>query len=91
MALAPRPVGRLAHLLLSLRGGARRLSDSDHVTRLAFERITVTHPSKKRCSVKITTDGEVTRLQMPLEFRVSDDKPLLLLKPEPAVAEANRS
>jgi diacylglycerol kinase family enzyme len=89
-ALAPRPIGRLSHLLLSLRGAAGRLADSDHVTRLAFERITVTHPSKKRRSVKIATDGEVTRLQMPLEFRVSD-KPLLLLKPEPEVAEANRS
>lgn len=56
----------------------------------AFERIVVTHPSKKRKLVKVATDGEVARLQMPLEFRVSH-KPLLLLKPEPAVAEANRS
>jgi diacylglycerol kinase family enzyme len=90
VAIAPRPVGRLSHLLLSLRGAAGRLSDSDHVVSFSFDRITVTHPSKKRRRAKIATDGEVTRLDMPLEFRVSD-KPLLLLKPEPAVAEANRS
>ncbi|WP_250493234.1 diacylglycerol kinase family protein [Caballeronia sp. GAWG1-1] len=90
VAIAPRPVGRLAHLFLSLRGAAGRLSDSDHVTSFTFERITVTHPSGRRRRVKIATDGEVAWLQMPLEFRVSD-KPLLLLKPEPVVAEANRS
>ncbi|MDR5882575.1 diacylglycerol kinase family protein [Caballeronia sp. LZ032] len=89
-ALAPRPVGRLMHLWLSLHGAAGRLADSDHVTSLTFERIVVTHPSKKRKLVKIATDGEITRLQLPLEFRVSD-RPLLLLKPEPEVAEANRS
>jgi hypothetical protein len=50
----------------------------------------VTHPSKRRRPIKIATDGEITKLRMPLEFHVSD-KPLFLLKPEPAVAEANRS
>ncbi|SAK99454.1 diacylglycerol/lipid kinase family protein [Caballeronia ptereochthonis] len=89
-AIAPRPVGRLMHLWLSLHGAAGRLSDSDHVMSFTFERIVVTHPSKKRRLVKIATDGEITRLRMPLEFRVSD-RPLLLLKPEPAVAQANRS
>jgi diacylglycerol kinase family enzyme len=90
VAIAPRPVGRLMHLWLSLHGAAGRLSDSDHVVRFTFAHITVMHPSKKRKRIKIATDGEVTRLPMPLEFRVSD-KPLLLLKPEPAVAQANRS
>ncbi|BCQ25205.1 diacylglycerol kinase [Caballeronia sp. NK8] len=90
VAIAPRPVGRLMHLWLSLHGAAGRLSDSDHVVSFTFERITVMHPSKKRKSIKIATDGEIAKLRMPLEFRVSD-KPLLLLKPEPKVAEANRS
>ncbi|SAL12095.1 Putative lipid kinase [Caballeronia arvi] len=90
VAIAPRPVGRLMHLWLSLHGAAGRLSDSDHVVSFTFGRITVMHPSKKRKRIKIATDGEIARLPMPLEFRVSD-KPLLLLKPEPAVAEANRS
>ncbi|SAK97326.1 Putative lipid kinase [Caballeronia fortuita] len=90
VAIAPRPVGRLMHLWLSLHGAAGRLSDSDHVVSLTFERIVVTHPSKKRKPVKIATDGEVAKLRMPLEFRVSG-KPLYLLKPEPSVAEANRS
>ncbi|KXV13339.1 diacylglycerol kinase [Caballeronia megalochromosomata] len=90
VAIAPRPVGRLMHLWLSLHGAAGRLSDSDHVVSFTFGHITVTHPSKKRRWVKIATDGEIAKLRMPLEFRVSD-RPLFLLKPEPTVAEANRS
>lgn len=93
VAIAPRPVGRLAHLILSLHGAAGRLSDSDHVMSFTFDRITVTRPhasKAKRRRVKIATDGEIAWLDMPLEFRVSE-RPLLLLKPEPAVAEANRS
>ncbi|KMY85799.1 Transcription regulator [contains diacylglycerol kinase catalytic domain] [Candidatus Paraburkholderia calva] len=89
ITIGPRPVGRLAHLLLCLRGAAGLLSDSDHVTSFSFDRITVTHPSKKRRCAKIATDCEVMRLDVPLQFRVSDQP--LLLKPEPAVAEANRS
>jgi diacylglycerol kinase family enzyme len=97
VAMAPRPVGRLAHFALSLLGAAGRLADSEHVIRLEFDRITVARPSsgslRKRSAkrgIKIATDGEVTHLPMPLTFRVSD-QPLLLLKPEPGVAEANRS
>ncbi|AET91417.1 hypothetical protein BYI23_B008100 [Burkholderia sp. YI23] len=90
VAIAPRPVGRLMHLWLSLHGAAGRLSDSDHVVSFTFGRITVMHPSKKRKRIKIATDGEIARLPMPLEFRVSD-KPLWLLKPEPEAAQANRS
>jgi hypothetical protein len=40
--------------------------------------------------VKIATDGEVTWLNMPLEFHVAPE-PLFLLKPEPDIAQANRS
>ncbi|WP_248322512.1 diacylglycerol kinase family protein [Caballeronia sp. Sq4a] len=95
VAIAPRPIGRLAHLLLSLRGAAGRLADSDHVESFTFDRITVTRPSRGmrstgRRRVKAATDGEIAWLDMPLEFRVSE-RPLLLLKPEPDVAEANRS
>jgi hypothetical protein len=35
-------------------------------------------------------DGEVTHMQMPLEFRVGET-PLYLLKPEADVAAQNRS
>jgi len=93
VAIAPRPVGRLAHLILTVRGAAGRLSDSDHVMSFTFDRITVarpTRPNDKRRRIKIATDGEIAWLDLPLEFRVSE-KPLLLLKPEPALAEANRS
>ena len=89
-AIAPRAVGRLAQILLSIRGAAGRMSDADNVISFAFRSITVTHPSKRRRRVKIATDGEVTWLDMPLEFHVAPE-PLFLLKPEPEIALANRS
>ena len=89
-AIAPRAVGRIAQIFLSLRGAAGRLSDADNVISFAFRSITVTHPSKRRRRVKIATDGELTHLDMPLEFHVAPE-PLFLLKPEPEIALANRS
>lgn len=90
VAIAPRAIGRLAQILLSLRGAAGRLSDAGNVMSFAFRSITVTRPGRRRRPVKIATDGEVTRLDMPLEFHVAPE-PLFLLKPEPEVALANRS
>lgn len=89
-AIAPRALGRLAQIALTLRGAAGRLSDADNVVSFTFRRITVTHPGKRRRRVKIATDGEVTWLNMPLEFHVAPE-PLFLLKPEPDIAQANRS
>ncbi|SKD01330.1 Diacylglycerol kinase family enzyme [Burkholderia sp. YR290] len=90
VALAPRAIGRIAQIVLSLHGALSRMSDADNVIGFAFRRFTVTHPSKRRRRVKIAMDGEVTRMQMPLEFRVGDT-PLYLLKPEADVAALNRS
>ncbi|WP_244817062.1 hypothetical protein [Caballeronia sp. Lep1P3] len=93
VAIAPRSIGRLAHLVLMLRGATGRLSHSGHVDAFTFDRIPVTRPTDapgKRRRAKSATDNEVARLDMPLEFRVRERR-LLLLKPEPAVAEAHRS
>jgi diacylglycerol kinase family enzyme len=90
VALAPRAVGRLAQIVLSLRGALSRMSDARDIISFAFRRFTVTHPSKRRKRVKIAMDGEVTRMRMPLEFRVGET-PLYLLKPEADVAALNRS
>jgi diacylglycerol kinase family enzyme len=89
-AIAPRAIGRLAQLGLTLRGAAGRMSDADNVISFAFKRITVTHPSKRHRPVKVATDGEINWITMPLEFRVAPE-PLFLLKPEADVANANRS
>jgi diacylglycerol kinase family enzyme len=89
-AMAPRALGRIAQLALSLRGAAGRLSDAANVVSFGFRQITVTHPSKRRQRVKIATDGEITHMSMPLVFRVGDE-PLFLIKPEADIAEANRS
>ena len=90
VALAPRAIGRIAQIVLTLHGAASRMSDGDKVIAFAFHRFTVTRPSKRRKRVKIATDGEVTRMRMPLEFRVGET-PLYLLKPEADVAALNRS
>jgi diacylglycerol kinase family enzyme len=87
VAIAPRAVGRLRQLVLSLHGAAGALGDADDVNRLAFRQITVRSPSRR---VKIATDGEVHRLKTPLVFRVGDE-PLYLMKYEPDVAEEHRA
>jgi len=87
VAIAPRAVGRLRQLVLSLHGAAGALGDADDVNRLAFRQITVKSPSRR---VKIATDGEVHRLKTPLVFRVGDE-PLYLLKYEPDVADEHRA
>ncbi|WP_438392653.1 diacylglycerol/lipid kinase family protein [Caballeronia sp. DA-9] len=89
-AIAPRAIGRIAQIGLTLRGATGMMSDADNVISFAFKQITVTHPSKRDRAVKVATDGEVTWINMPLEFRVASE-PLFLLKPEADVASANRS
>ena len=78
-----RPVGIVGMLWLVLRGALARLGDADKVTAFGFDSLTV-HVRRfaGRRSFKVATDGEVTRLALPLTFRVSPE-PLRLLKPEP--------
>ncbi len=90
VAMAPLAHGRLARLVLSLRGALSRMRDADDVIGFGFERFTVTRHSRRRRHIKIATDGEIARLALPLVFRVGE-RPLRLLKAEPDVAEANRA
>ncbi|WP_458070488.1 diacylglycerol/lipid kinase family protein [Rhodanobacter sp. BL-MT-08] len=87
VAIAPRAVGRLRQLVLSLHGAAGALGEADDVNSLTFREITVRSPSRR---IKIATDGEVHRLNTPLVFRVGYE-PLYLLKYEPDVAEEHRA
>lgn len=69
---------------LALRGALGRLGDADDVIRFVFHDITVTPLARWRLrSIKVATDGEVTRMAPPLNFR-AETQPLWLLKPPPA-------
>ena len=56
----------------------------------SFKRLTVKHARlSPRRTVKVATDGEVTRMPMPLEFRVLEGR-LALLKPAGARGASER-
>jgi hypothetical protein len=75
-----RPVGRLAMLGLLLRGALGRLGEADQVLNFSFKQLTVLRSrgfGPRR--VKVATDGEITRMSLPLNFRVSPE-PLWLIR-----------
>ncbi|MET0334169.1 MAG: diacylglycerol kinase family protein [Rhizobacter sp.] len=82
-AVMLKPTGSwgLVRLLWSARKGT--LSEANEVESFQFHRLSVRPwlPYGKH-RVKVATDGEVTLMRAPLEFRVSP-KPLYLLKPRP--------
>jgi len=87
-AIAPRRVGKLGMLGLLLRGALGRLGEADNVLAFSFKRLVVRHARlSPRRTIKVATDGEVTRMAMPLEFRVLEGR-LALLKPAGAVHAA---
>ncbi|MEO8804612.1 MAG: diacylglycerol kinase family protein [Burkholderiaceae bacterium] len=76
-----RPVGRLAMLGLLLRGALGRLGEADQVLNFSFRQLTVLRSrgfGQRR--VKVATDGEITRMSLPLVFSVSPE-PLWLIRP----------
>ncbi|MGJ9420236.1 diacylglycerol/lipid kinase family protein [Massilia sp. CMS3.1] len=83
-AIAPRQVGKLGMLGLLLRGALGRLGDADNLVAFSFKRLSVKHAAlSPRRRIKVATDGEVTHMRMPLEFRVVEGR-LMLLKPAAA-------
>ncbi|MET0321855.1 MAG: diacylglycerol kinase family protein [Duganella sp.] len=90
-AVAPRTRGKLGMLWLLLHGALGRMGRLDQADELAtftFRHMEVKMRSlSRRRRVKVATDGEVTRMDNPLVFRVMDEQ-LLLLKPEPASGAA---
>lgn len=80
-----RPVGRLAMLGLLLRGALGRLGEADQVLNFPFRQLTVLRGFGQR-RVKVATDGEVTRMNLPLVFRVSPE-PLWLIRPSAPAPE----
>ena len=87
-AIAPRRVGKLGMLGLMLRGALGRLGEADNVLAFSFKRLVVRHARlSPRRTIKVATDGEVTRMTMPLEFRVLEGR-LALLKPPDAAHDS---
>ena len=84
-AIAPRSVGKLGMLWLMVRGAAGKLGGADDLFAFRFKRIVVKPITLygKRRRIKVATDGEVTLMNTPLEFRVLEGQ-LLLLKPDAA-------
>ena len=82
-----RPVGRITILWLLLRGALGRLGEADQVVNFSFRHLTVLRSrgfGARR--VKVATDGEITWMNLPLEFRVSP-VPLMLIRPAAAAPE----
>ncbi|MGE8655174.1 MAG: diacylglycerol/lipid kinase family protein [Achromobacter sp.] len=84
VAMATRPVGTLALYGLLLRGLFSRLGDAEHVVSFAFDRLMVSIRGRRR--VKVAMDGEISWMDTPLEFKVSDT-PLPLVVPVDADEE----
>lgn len=83
-AIAIRPINTLTMIGLGFRGALGQLGDADHVMSFSFKSLLV-KPARffGKKLIKVATDGEVTQLRMPIEFRVADQA-LYLLKPAPA-------
>ncbi|MCA1247876.1 diacylglycerol kinase family protein [Massilia sp. MS-15] len=81
VGIAPRPMGKLGLLRLLIQGLRGRLGEDDEVEAFAFRRLTVLTPAvygRKR--MKVAVDGEVSRMTMPLEFRVLEGRLHLLVQ-----------
>lgn len=80
-ALYLRPVSSAALLGLALRGSLGRLGDDHNVTSFAFRELTLSLPprrGRRLPRIKVATDGETSRLQMPLRFGIAHSRlPLL--------------
>ena len=82
-AVMLRPVGTLSMIRLMLHGAMGTLGEAQSVERFEFEHMVVRPTlAPGRRGVKVAFDGEVTRMRVPLDFRVLA-KPLYLLMPRP--------
>lgn len=78
VAMGARAVGTLAMYALLLRGLISRLGEAENVFSFGFDRLTVT-PSGRRQRIKVAMDGEVSHVDTPLVFQVSEHRlPLLV-------------
>lgn len=90
-AIALHAVSPLGLLGLALRGSLGRLGEADNVIGFGFREMTVRvgrhQGNGDGPRIKVAIDGEVTRMRLPLHFRVASE-PLPLLCPAPAAVAA---
>jgi diacylglycerol kinase family enzyme len=80
-AVVVKPIGTGGLLALALHGAIGELGESDSIVPFGVERLGVTPSRRYRTRrIKVATDGEVGRLDVPLRCRVSPE-PLMLLTP----------
>ena len=80
VALAPKPMGKLGLLGLLIRGAFGKLNASDDVIAFPFKSMTVKTPSfYGRRRLKVATDGEVSKMATPFEFKVLEGRLKLLV------------
>ncbi|MBA2548551.1 MAG: diacylglycerol kinase [Burkholderiaceae bacterium] len=80
------PVSKLSLLWLALQGALGRLREASGVQRFSLTKLVVTPANRLGRRLKVATDGEVTWMNAPIEFRVAP-QPLLLLVPIDAEPE----
>ena len=85
-AIVLRPLSKLGLLRVLAHGAMGRLGEAPGVDSFEFTRLSVTPSSRRVRRLKIATDGEITWMDTPIEFRVSPGS-LFLLKPIDAVPE----
>ncbi|MDX3905871.1 MAG: diacylglycerol kinase family protein [Pigmentiphaga sp.] len=79
VALSPKPVGTPALYWMILLGALSRLGEADNVVSFGFQRLVVTPRGGRKTRYKVAMDGEVSRMQAPLTFNVSEHRlPLLV-------------
>jgi len=86
VAVTARPMGALALYGLVLRGLMSRLGAAENITSFGFSRMRVSLARGHR-RIKVAVDGEVSWMQQPLEFRVSEHRLPLLVPRDPALRE----
>ena len=88
IAVAVRPVSKLAMFGLLLRGALGQLGAAENIVSFPFRRLTLRLRRRfRRRRIKIATDGEVASLRLPLVLQVSPT-PLNLLVPPSAEGKA---
>lgn len=86
-AIIVKPVGGRTLLWLALRGALGQLGEDSNVRNFSFRKLSVLdirNQSGRR--VKVSTDGEIVWMTMPLRFSIAPQRLMLMVAPQPAEA-----
>ncbi|MBA6414215.1 NAD(+)/NADH kinase [Parahaliea sp. F7430] len=85
VAVLVKPMGRLALYALLLRGLVQRLGEADNLDGFTFSEMRVSRGRAHRA--KIALDGEVSWMQLPLQFKARENALNLLVPSDPQMRE----